>query len=91
MMQTYFVSWRFHSRFHQIDVDDENRALALCVALAELNEGSRIADERSEIAITGVDFEIDPEVQKRIKETIMARLVTADDGRAWTALMEVAR
>jgi len=71
-MKTFFVSWRYRGQFYRIDIDSENRAIAVCVALAELG------DRRSEIALTEVDFEIDPEVRDRIRKRISERIAQAD-------------
>ena len=74
LVKTYIVAWRFHSRQYSIDIDDENRAMALCVALNELNENAHPADRRSEVALTGVEFEIDAELQARIWGNIQRRI-----------------
>lgn len=65
----YVVSWRRFGVYYQVDLDNENRALALSVALAELGDRGR-----TDIAVTAVQYEIDAEQQARIWERIQSRI-----------------
>lgn len=65
-MKTFMVAWTYGGRRHVIDVDSETLAATMAVALAELG--------RTELAISGHDYEIDAETTNRIKARIMERI-----------------
>lgn len=68
-MVTYMVVWTHNRQRFFVDIDDEQRALSLAVALAELG--------RSDVAVERAEFEIDPATSARIRERIMERIRNA--------------
>ena len=69
---TFMVSWRRYGVPYHIDIDNQNRALAMCVALAELRDA-----KRTDVAITEVEYEVDEELKARIQATIQRRIDNA--------------
>lgn len=65
-MKTFMVAWAYEDQRHVIDVDSEILAATIAVALAEVG--------RTELAISGHDYEIDSETASRIKARIMERI-----------------
>lgn len=64
-MNTYIVGWMWQGQRRSLDVDIENRAIAISVSLAELGRG--------DVSITEVPFAVDEEMKARMLETIRLR------------------
>lgn len=65
-MKTYMVTWTFDGKRRLIDVDSETLVATIAIALSEVG--------RTEISISGHDYEIDSETAARIKAVILSRI-----------------
>lgn len=66
MTSAYIITWERYSLPYNIDVNSEEAARAIAIQLAELG--------RSNIRLTFVEYDEDPELKRRIWARVQARI-----------------
>jgi len=65
-VKAYMVTWRYMSRPYLVDFDSETMAESFALLLAEA--------DRVDVKLTGVEYEPDPEMAKRVWARIEERI-----------------